>query len=275
MNTNQTSARNARGRRRPILSFIDIPFGWLAEEERDAPVGRRDAEIARGLIRSLSGAYRSGALSTKVCVFGPSCPRSEPSFFQVFLDDSCEACIDACKSFPLASVVDFESRGSSEVSTSTVDDYLICGLDVCLSRTKIQKIVADRPGGKAVLFSEERLLQLLGRGSRIVITPDEGKEMYVVKYETRAIEEIYDVVEKGGIVVSKLDPVKVVEAIKRSFALDERDPVPPMGQCHLTQSAFLDLKEFGFPITEDDFLNEMNADDDPFSPSEKKAFRFV
>jgi hypothetical protein len=144
-----------------------------------------------------------------------------------------------------------------------------------LSRTKIQKIVADRPGGKAVLFSEERLLQLLGRGSRIVITPDEGKEMYVVKYETRAIEEIYDVVEKGGIVVSKLDPVKVVEAIKRSFALDERDPVPPMGQCHLTQSAFLDLKEFGFPITEDDFLNEMNADDDPFSPSEKKAFRFV
>ena len=266
---------SARGRRRPILSFIDIPFGWLDDEEAD----RRDSEIARGLIRSLSGAYRCGALSSNVWVAGPSCPRSQRSssvrfFFLDDADDTCQACIEACKSFPLASVLDFENRGSSRKSMSNGDDFFICGLDVCLSREAIEKIISERPGGKAALFSKDRLLQLLGRGERNVITPDEGKEMYVVKYHPETFEEIINVIQEGDIDVSKLNSAEVVEAIKRSFALDERDPVPPMGQCHLTESAFSDLKKLRFPITEDDFLNELNADDDPFSPSKKRAFRF-
>mmetsp|Transcript_22579 Transcript_22579/g.64969 ORF Transcript_22579/g.64969 Transcript_22579/m.64969 type:complete len:100 (+) Transcript_22579:901-1200(+) len=98
--------------------------------------------------------------------------------------------------------------------------------------------------------------------------------MYVVKYETRAIRQICEVIEKGKIDVTKLESAEVVEAIMKSFAMDERDPVPPKGQCHLTESAFIELRDIGFPISEDDFLNETNADNDPFSPTKKKVFRF-
>lgn len=262
-----------RFRRRPILSFIDIRYDWLGEHEA---ADRRESEIAKGLVRQLSGAYRCGALSSGVWVAGPSCPSSRrPSVRFPFFDDAdntCQVCTEACKSFPLASVLDFENKGSSRRSMSCGDDFFICGLDVCLSREAIEKIILERPGGKAALFSKDRLLQLLGRGERNVITPDEGKEMYVVKYDPGIIQEIYDVIEKGDIDVSKLNSAEIVEAIKRSFALDERDPVPPMGQCHLAESSFWDLKNLDLPINEDDFLNELNVDDDPFS--QKRTFRF-
>jgi len=149
--------------RNPIQSFIDIPFDWLAEES-DAGASRRDGEIARGVIRSLSGAYRCGALSSKVWVAGPSCPRSERTFFSFALGDTCETCIDACKSFPIASVLDFENRGSSQTlrESDVGGDFSICGVDVCLTRRAIEDIIAKRPGGKELLYSKKRLFQLLG-----------------------------------------------------------------------------------------------------------------
>lgn len=54
----------------------------------------------------------------------------------------------------------------------------------------------------------------------------------------------------------------MVEAIRRSFAADERDPLPPKEQCYLAGGSFNALKDLGLPIVESDFQNE----DEPYTP---------
>ena len=49
---------------------------------------------------------------------------------------------------------------------------------------------------------------------------------------------------------------EVTEAIRRSFAADERGPLPPREQCFLAESSFNALKKFGLHIEESDFLNK-------------------
>lgn len=64
-------------------------------------------------------------------------------------------------------------------------------------------------------------------------------------------------------------------AIRRSFAADERDPLPPREQCYLAESSFNALKDLGLPIEETDIFNE----DDSCSGDKNKSilllqFRF-
>ena len=76
------------------------------------------------------------------------------------------------------------ARGRTPGAPDDVTEQ-IYGLDVCLTRETIESIVSGRPGGRALLAAEARLLDLLGRGTRRVVVPDgggEGDELYVVKY---------------------------------------------------------------------------------------------
>ena len=130
-------------------------------------------------------------------------------------------------------------------------------LDVCLAVDQIEDILTKRSGGREMLYSESRLLSLLGNGTRIVVVNDsDEKELYVVKYDEKELGEIIRFIQKGQLDVKKLSPDVVLQSIKRSFAADERDALPPRKQCYLAENSFYELKRLGLPIDEADFLNE-------------------
>ena len=219
--------------------------------------------ITDQIITSLSGAYRSGALSQKAWISGPRCNRRRGDrqrmlnmFFGADDDErKCPVCVQACQSFPLASVLDFDHKGSSAKWYTELPGAM-CSLDVCLSKEEVEAIVMQRLGGKDLLTSPDRILQLLSRGFRHVICNDDNKVHYVVKFADMpgALEALREAIQKIGI--DRLKPQEVVDAIMRSFAEDERDPLPPREQCYLAKSSFDALKSFGLPIHEADFLRD-------------------
>ena len=107
-----------------------------------------------------------------------------------------------------------------------------------------------------MLSSEARLLDLLAEGTRYVIVPDEGKVCYVLKYDRLELDEIHGFIKNAEWeFTKKLSPEAVASAIKRSFAEDERDALPPSDQCYLAKNSFYELREMGLPLDESDFLN--------------------
>ncbi|KAL9187025.1 hypothetical protein ACHAXT_010745 [Thalassiosira profunda] len=162
-----------------------LPSGGVAGVVPPLASNDEDCEKMNTLINSVSAAYRTGSLATNVWVSGLCCPRSDP-YSNLHRESSCLVCNAACRSFPLESVIDFECEGSSAQKylkgSSPPPDHVteqIYALDVCLKRERIEEIVKER-GGRDLLHSEERLYQLLGRGTRHVVVPDEGKELFVV-----------------------------------------------------------------------------------------------
>ena len=216
-----------------------------------------DSERMKTLINAFSGAFRSGALSRNTWVLGLHCPNSS-RFRNMFMESSCLVCHNACNSFPLETVINFECEGSSLKYHNFLRPYYpdqIYGLDVCLNREQIESIVKERPGGRDMLYSETRFMSLLGRGTHYIIVPDEGEELYVVKYDEEELGDIQRFIKKSHMDVAKLSSDTVTGAIKRSFAEDERDPLPPRDKCYLAENSFHELKDMGLPIDESDFLN--------------------
>ena len=159
---------------------------------------------------------------------------------------SCRTCINACKSFPLESVANkFENEGSSNRHVLGNWRFLqhsyseqLYSLDVCLTVDQIEDIITKRSGGREMLYSESRFLSLLGNGTRIVVVNDsDEKELYVVKYDEKELGEIIRFIEKGQLDVQNLSPDVVLQSIKRSFAADERDALPPRKQCYLAENS--------------------------------------
>ncbi|KAL7531092.1 hypothetical protein ACHAWF_003628 [Thalassiosira exigua] len=217
-------------------------------------------ERMKALIDAFSGAFRAGALSSKLWVAGLRCPHSS-RMNSLFRESSCTVCRNACRSFPLESVVDFENEGSSEygkyvLEDAQYEDDLIYGLDVCLSKTQVHAIIKGRTGGCNMLYSIERFMNLLGRGTRHVIVTDHDEVLFVVKYHERELCEMKDIIKHSSFDVKSLTSHAVIDAIQRSFAGDERDPVPPREQCYLAAGSFYALKDMELPIDEGDFLNE-------------------
>lgn len=229
------------------------------------------------LIHAFSAAFRAGALSRKLWVLGLRCPRS----CHHKTSPRCMVCINACRSFPLESVGNFECNGSSSrymvfndgifdysdlyLSRAAADDSALkhsgayteqlYSLDVCLGRDHIEDIVKSRPGGHDILYSQTRFLSLLGRGTRHIVVPDEGKVLYVVKYDAGELGELKNFIKHSKVDVTMFPPDVVTDAIKKSFAEDERDPLPPRDQCYLAKNSFDELKGMGLSIDETDFLN--------------------
>lgn len=262
--------------------------------------GEGNDEVMAALIRALSGAFRAGALSEKLHVMGLRCPRSgseddDNGAMNRFLGEElpCPACIEACRSFPLGEVVDFECndrggaaasyRGSRAVAVrfgynryGHCGTDLLRGLDVCLGKDRVEEIVRERKGGEELLASEARLFELLGRGTRyVVITErrrwssstagcpddddDDDIELYVVRYTEAELGDIRRCIANSRIDARRLSQEKVTRAIWRSFAPDDdegRGLLPPRERCHLAERSFVELREgVGLPIDEADFLN--------------------
>ena len=208
-------------------------------------------------------------VNKKLWVLGLRCPNSYRVIEMFRTDSTCKTCINACKSFPLEYAVDFECEASSsrhvvmqlrrrgrQSGFSCYSEQLY-SLDVCLAVDQIEDILTKRSGGREMLYSESRLLSLLGNGTWIVVVNDsDEKELYVVKYDEKELGEIIRFIQKGQLDVKKLSPDVVLQSIKRSFAADERDALPPRKQCYLAENSFYELKRLGLPIDEADFLNE-------------------
>ena len=225
-------------------------------DERYPYEGERERMLA--FVDMLSGGYRCGSLPKSLKISGLCCP--DASNITGLRGDNCRTCTRACNSFPLQSVVEFESRGSSD---STADSGRMFGLDVCLERAKIEDIIERRPGGKELLHSHKRLLQLLGRGRRYVIdSADEGEEaaqnkaLHIVKYQQEELNEIKRVIEYAELDVKKLSMSTISTAIMGSFAVDNRSdsPIPPKSHRYISASS-LDylVNEIGLPIDREDF----------------------
>ncbi len=223
-----------------------------------------DKECMTALIDAFSGAFRSGSLPNHLLVLGLACPRAS-RMTHIFGESSCLVCRRACKSWPIQAVIDFECEASSEYQAwyrrrhpndpSFVTEQLFC-LDVCISRNMIEEILCERPGGRDVLHSDTRLFDLLGRGERMIVVSNHDRELYVVKYSPSELEAIKRWIETTNRDVAMLSSDAVTDAIKRSFAADERDPLPPRDQCYFAESSFVSLQSFGLPIDEADFLND-------------------
>jgi hypothetical protein len=217
-----------------------------------------DRERMTTLIDAFSGAFRARALANNLWVLGLRCPRSSRTT-NMFSDSTCLTCRAACRSFPLESVADFECEGSSCKNLTRHSFYYsekLYSLDVCLRREKIEEIIVkERLGGRDSLYSEARFLSLLGRGTRKIVVPDEGKELFVVKYSEDELGDIRRCIVHSRMNVKMLSSVAVTDAIMRSFAEDERDPLPPRDQCYLAQNSFYDLRSLGLVIDEANFLN--------------------
>eukprot|EP00562_Extubocellulus_spinifer_P035389 CAMPEP_0178697120 /NCGR_PEP_ID=MMETSP0699-20121125/9782_1 /TAXON_ID=265572 /ORGANISM="Extubocellulus spinifer, Strain CCMP396" /LENGTH=449 /DNA_ID=CAMNT_0020342989 /DNA_START=103 /DNA_END=1449 /DNA_ORIENTATION=+ len=249
------------------VGFVSDLIDYDRDDEQGTSTSAGSLALMNHIITAVSGAYRCGALSEKVWISGLSCPRTgvqERRRMQALITlgmidpdqgEKCPVCIQACRSFPVQSVIDFECEGSSTAAYAQQSGR-ICSLDVCLPRDVVETIIAQRPGGKDFLSSPNRILQLLSRGSRHVLCNDDGRAFYVVKFGEvpGELEALQEAIEKIGL--DRLKRQEVVDAIMRSFAEDDRDPIPPIEQCYLAKSSFDALKSYGLPIHEADFLRE-------------------
>ena len=240
------------GGRRP--NYGQEPNNGQVEGYKTDRFTREDDRKMKNFIDLFSGAFRAGALPTNLWIAGLSCCNT--------LTTSCKVCRNACESFPLMSVVDFENIDvikKRHRKKANLFDEDIFGLTVCLERTQIEEIIMERRGGKDLLLSKERFMTLLGRGVRHVVITNDDRELYVVKYDEEELGQIERFIEHSPTDVTMLPTDEVTEAIRRSFAADDRDPLPPREQCYLAEGSFNALKDFGLAIDESDFLNKDEA----------------
>ena len=96
------------GGRRPSNGRVEgfKPRWFDDDDDDDAPAGKM-----KTLIDAFSSAFRSGSLPNKLWIAGLRCPNSSSDDEE---DLDCPTCRNACKSFPLESVIDFENEGRVE-----------------------------------------------------------------------------------------------------------------------------------------------------------------
>lgn len=160
-------------------------------------------------------------------IYGLCCPDTNEDY----PSSQCETCIRACKNWPLESVICFERDGSSSSSAHSGRSF---GLDVCLKRSVVDRIINSRPGGAELLCSEQRVLWLLGRAEKYEIkcADNANRPLYIVRYSDAQIAEIRRVINQADLDTKDISPQKVTNAIMRSFAISDGSPVPRMdGQC--------------------------------------------
>jgi len=226
------------------------------------------------------------AVSKDLWVLGLRCPDSHFGVNMFNITSSCPTCIKACKSFPIDSVLNFEQGGNSEWHMSTMSTTpnqrsldrnfteQLYSLDVCVTLDQIEDIVSKRTGGKELLHSKERFLDMLGNGTRLVIIDKDDTELYVVKYNGYDLKRLRRFIEKSQLNVKTLCSDVVTEAIKRSFAADERDLLPPRNRCYLAASSFRELRSMGIAFDEADFLNDDEWDGKRIEYDEKRDWDY-
>jgi len=184
-----------RGEDGEAVKRFAIAEGHFWEEGEGYPdEATKDKMLA--FLDSISGAFRCGALPKKLKVMGLCCPKVKEAAESEH-PSSCETCLRACKSFPLESVLHFESRQSS-----TIHAYSgrLHELDVCLNKSEIESVIESRPGGHELLRSDERLLRLLGSGRHYELPADDGDTLHLVSYSDDQLVEIQRVIEYAELI---------------------------------------------------------------------------
>ena len=219
-----------------IEGFAPAAEYFFEEDEGYPHEGPRESMLA--FIDMLSGAFQCGAFQN-LQISGLCCPN-----IRLRLGIQCMTCRMACKSFPLESAIEFESKGSSVSNARSERRY---GLDVCLPILEVEDIIESRPGGKDLLLSPDRLLRLLGSGRRYEIKHDDnGSALMVVIYEKTILDEIKRVVEYAKLDVKKISTEKLNEAVSRSFV--KGSSPTPKRRCFLSEASLTSLREIGIFI---------------------------
>jgi len=224
-----------------VLKRFAIANANFFDDDLDTPTDRMIA-----LIDSISGAFRCGALPKKLKVMGLCCPNVGRQHA-----NSCKTCLRACKSFPLESVLHFESRQSS--TTHAYSDRMH-ELDVCVNISTIESVIESRPGGHELLCSDQRLLRLLGSGRHYEIAADDGEVLHLVSYNDEQLVEIKRVIEYAELSVKEISPLKITAAILRSFRTDNCTSLPPPTRQYLSPLSIQQLtSKIGLLIYVKDF----------------------
>ena len=105
-----------------------------------------------------------------------------------------------------------------------------------------------------MLKSKDRVLQLLGSGSRYEVVSDEGASIIVVKYKQAELDELVRVIQYTETDLKKLSEDEVVGAIMKSFATNEDGPVPDGNKCYLSEVSYDGLTELKIPLPEKDIF---------------------
>lgn len=207
------------------------------------------------LIGTISKSFRlDRGLPKHVRVLGLRCPNSYKPYSHRGNSPFCEVCREACRSFPIESVLNFENQGSSETGACEFSCKRRRCLDVCLSRSQLENIVKSRPGGRALLSSDAHFLRLLGRGRLYEIPSDGGASLYLVKFTWEELAGLRRVLECAPLATKNIDREDIVRAIMRSFKKDERGSVPPSNRRFLSRSSICFLENrLGLSISEEDF----------------------
>lgn len=230
-----------RGEDGQVLKRFAIANAYFFDDDLDTPSDRMIA-----LIDSISGAFRCVALQKKLKVLGLCCPR-----VTLVHPSSCETCLRACKSFPLESVLHFES---SQSSTSHAYSGRLHELDVCLQISEIESVIESRPGGHELLRSDERLLRLLGSGKHNEITAADGEILHIVVYSDEQLAEIKRVIDYADLNVKEITSIKITAAILRSFTLYNCTLLPPPTRRYLSPLSIEHLtSKIGLLINAKDF----------------------
>ena len=108
--------------------------------------------LMRSLLLGICGAYRTGILHREARVdgilLGTGCNNTDRYDGRPDATwGECLQCIDVCKAFPMEQLPTFDTVSMRE--KRPIRDRFRC--QVCLSMTKILKIILERPGGRAML----------------------------------------------------------------------------------------------------------------------------
>jgi len=117
--------------------------------------------------------------------------------------------------------------------------------------------------GFRVLSPEERLMHLLGEGTRHVIHFTNEKTLYLVQFEDEQLGKIFEVFNDYKLDIKQLDGKDITEAIMRLFSGNDQVRTPPKDQCYLAVDAFRIMKELMcLPIDVKDFYVPLMANEE-------------
>jgi len=156
------------------------------------------------LIESISGAFDFGALSNSVSILGLSCPKR---LTRTRAPGECNVCKSVCKYFPLRHIGD---------------------VDLCLPDASCWELIKSREGGENYLRSENRFLQLLGKGRIYRVNYNDGRFYSFIGYDAALRDAMGRFVEQRLLDVTKLNQEVIFNAItkqhrnKNATYLDEQ-----------------------------------------------------